>query len=293
MAGMDVLGISRSQSSINGIYTDEYNCDILDKTRLKEILSSYKPNYIVHLAGPAFIPNSLNHIKQTYDIIFDGTLNLFESITELGLSSKILYVSSADVYGSGEGRCLSETDPYDPLNPYSSAKACAELLCRQFYNTHGLDCVIARPFNHTGPGQSVDFVCSSFAYQVASMRIGEHDVNKLYTGNIDVKRDFLDVRDVVEAYYRLLMLGKPGEVYNICSGIATSLRDIIQSLFRVAGIEKYDIINDPIKTRKDDIPIRLGDNQKLKTLTAWEPCYSIETTVKDIFEYWKENIHVE
>ncbi|MDB5054936.1 MAG: rfbB [Bacilli bacterium] len=288
---IEVVGISRSSGFIDNQENDQLKCDILEKSKLKKILQSYRPDYIVHLAGPAYIPDSFNKPQKTYEVIFKGTLNLLECVKELKLPSKILYVSSADVYGSGSKSILTETEHYDPINPYSAAKACSELLCKQFYNSYDFNIVIARPFNHIGPGQSTDFVCSSFAYQVAAME--DKEEKKLITGNIDVKRDFLDVRDVVDAYIHLLTLGVNGEAYNICSGVATSIRDIIHILFQQAGIKEYEILIDPLKVRKNDIPVRLGDYNKIRVLTGWSPIYKIEHTIADIFHYWKEKLHVE
>jgi GDP-4-dehydro-6-deoxy-D-mannose reductase len=287
---MDVLGISRTISFINGQKTNEYKCDILEKTKLKKILRNYQPDYVIHLAGPAFIPDCFNQPQLTYDTIFNGTLNLLECIRELNLRTKVLYVSSADIYGGATKSVLSENDAYEPTNPYSSAKACAELLCRQYYLSYGMEIIIARPFNHTGPGQSADFVCSSFAYQISLMK--QSNDNLLFTGNIDVQRDFLDVRDVVDAYLCLLEKGIVGEVYNVCSGKATLIRDIVDILFRQAGSTDYRIIVDHEKARKNDIQVRVGDNAKLTSMSDWKPKYSIERTLADLYQYWKENLHV-
>jgi GDP-4-dehydro-6-deoxy-D-mannose reductase len=208
----------------------------------------------------------------------------------LDMSSRLLYVSSADVYGIGQKGILSEQDPLEPTNPYSTAKACSELLCKQFFYSYGTDVVIARPFNHTGPGQSVDFVCSSFAYQVANMQEGLE--KRLVTGNIDVERDFLDVRDVVEAYMGLLKYGTSGDVYNVCSNKAVSIREIVKLLFRFAGIEEYEIEIDSTKVRENDVALRVGDNSKISTNIEWSPNYTINQTIEDLFEYWRENLRV-
>ncbi len=286
----EVLGISRSTSYLNGQKSSIYNCDILDKGGLNSILKDYRPDYIVHLAGPAFIPNCLNQPEFTYATIVKGTLNLLEVMRNLELSTKMLYVSSADVYGGRSEGVLTEMEQVVPANPYSSAKACAELLCRQYYLSYGMDIIVARPFNHTGPGQSTDFVCSSFAYQVAQMK--NNNTDKLFTGNVDVWRDFLDVRDVVNAYMQLLQKGKSGEVYNVCSGSAIRIRDIIDILFRVAEISDYRIILDQEKTRQNEIQIRFGNNNKIKSISDWSQQYPIEQTITDLYQYWKENLHV-
>lgn len=287
--GMDVLGIARSASYVNGEETIRYKCDILEKDRLKEILEEYQPDYVIHLAGPAYIPDCFNRPEFTYETIFKGTLNLLEAIRELDLRSRVLYVSSADIYGGGSEGILAENEPYEPTNPYSSAKACAELLCRQYYLSYGIEIIVARPFNHTGPGQSTDFVCSSFAYQVALMKLSGN--RELYTGNIDVERDFLDVRDVVDAYVLLLERGQAGEVYNVSSGKATRIRDIIDILFSQNQFADYTIVVDQEKARKNDVQIRFGDNGKLTSISDWAPQYSIEQTVTDLYQYWKEHLH--
>ncbi|BBI36182.1 GDP-mannose 4,6-dehydratase [Cohnella abietis] len=288
---IEVMGISRTTSALNGQVTEKYVCDIQEKSKLKKILGFYRPNYIIHLAGPAFIPHSFDKPEITYDVIFKGTLNLLESMRELKLASRLLYVSSADVYGSGLKSVLSERDALEPANPYSTAKACSELLSKQFFYSYGTDVIIARPFNHTGPGQSADFVCSSFAQQVATMRDGLMK-KQLVTGNIDVKRDFLDVRDVVEAYMALLNNGVSGQLYNVCSGQAVSIREIVKMLFRFADIEEYEIKVDSAKVRENDVALRVGDNKKIVTNVGWLPNYKIEQTIGDLLEYWRENLRV-
>lgn len=283
---IEVLGVSRSKSYLNNIETKDFRCDIMQVERLNKIVSDYRPDYIIHLASPAFIPNSISSPSVTYNTIFFGTLNVFESIRNNAINAKVLYVSSADVYGSNEG-VLLETDQYNPINPYSSAKACSEMLCRQYVNNYGMDIVIARPFNHTGPGQSSDFVCSNFAYQIAAMK----NSGKLYTGNIDVKRDFLDINDVVDAYHKLLLYGERGQIYNVCSGQAVSIREIIEILFKHAKILDYQIEIDSNKVRKDDISLRIGSNAKICKKVGWAPAIKIEETLFQLYSYWKENLH--
>lgn len=287
--GLDVLGISRSEGFLNKEKNIKYRCDILNADGLENILQSFQPDYIIHLAAPAFIPTSLKLPKQTYDLVFLGTLNLLECVRKLELNTKILYVSSADVYGNSLNPVLSELDSCKPINPYSSAKACAELMCQQYFHSYGIDVVIARPFNHTGPYQSPDFVCSDFAYQIASMT--KNSEKKIFTGNIEVKRDFMDVRDVVDAYYKLLTYGQSGEIYNVSSGRASSIREIITMLFNHAGITKYEIVTDPQKVRSNDVPIRIGDRTKIFQHTGWKPVYVLNETIEDLYRYWKEQLH--
>lgn len=287
--GLEVVGLSRTKGFFNGKESDKYRCDVLDQQGLKKIINAFQPNYIIHLAAPAFIPTSLKAPKKTYDLVFHGTLNLFESVRELGLGARVLYVSSADVYGDTHNKMISEDAPSIPINPYSAAKACSELMCRQYFYSYGIDVVIARPFNHTGPFQSTDFVCSDFARQIASM--SEFGEKKIFTGNIDVLRDFMDVRDVVDAYYSLLVNGVSGETYNVSSGHASSIRDIISMLFKCAGITDYEIVQDPQKVRNNDVTVRVGDSSKIIRHTGWQPKYSLNETIEELYLYWKEQLH--
>jgi GDP-4-dehydro-6-deoxy-D-mannose reductase len=289
---IETLGISRTAGYVNGQLSTEFQCDILDKSKLNYIISEFKPDHIYHLAGPAFIPESFHEPSKTYEVIFNGTLNLLTSVRESGLDCKILYVSSADVYGRNSSEILSEYEPCDPINPYASAKSCAELLCKQFQQTYGMKVVIARPFNHTGAGQSHSFVCSNFAKQIVTVMQSGYTDAKLFVGNIDVKRDFLDVRDVVDAYNDLLNVGLSGEIYNVCSGKAVSVRQIIEWLLEFTGIGDCEIIVDPSKVRENDIVVRIGNNEKLKELTGWTPNYDLKDTLKDLISYWKEHSHV-
>lgn len=286
----EVMGVSRTSGFINQKAENHWRCDIQDKSRMKHIIEEFRPDRIYHLAAPAFIPDSYKVPRRTYDIIFNGTLNILECIKELELKSKFLFVSSADIYGNAlpDNQILTEAIGFHPINPYSSAKACSELLCRQFYETYGTQIVIARPFNHTGPGQSEDFVCSNFAKQIAMMNKTKN--RTLLTGNIDVSRDFLDVRDVVNAYYDILEKGTIGETYNVCSGKCISIRQVIEMLFESSEISSYYISEDLTKMRSKDISIRLGSNEKLRGATAWKPDYNIKDTLMELYHYWRERI---
>lgn len=286
----EVYGLSRTGEQ-SDLQMQVWSCDILDKDPLKKLLADLRPDNIIHLAAPAYIPDSLLNPDETYNVILHGTLNLLNVIRELGLPTKLLYVSSADVYGKiNTADPLKENCYYDPINPYSAGKACAELACRQFHSTYGLDVIIARPFNHTGPGQSASFVCSNFARQIAEISMQETGSNIIKTGNIHVSRDFLDVRDVTNAYCLLLEKGISGEVYNVCSGQAYLLEDVVDNLFRIAGIQQYQIVTSREKVREKDIPIRIGCNHKLIEQTGWGMHYHLDKTLEDLYCYWRDRL---
>ncbi|NOU92959.1 NAD-dependent epimerase/dehydratase family protein [Paenibacillus sp. LMG 31456] len=281
--GYQVSGISR-RVELKKNKISFHSCEINDKQTLKQILEKYKPDEIYHLAGPAFIPFSYNNPFLVYDILVNGTLTLYEAVRELGLDCKILYVGSADVYGNGEGNGFEEERVLHPNNPYAGGKACADLISEQYAKTYGLQIMRARPFNHTGPEQNDSFVCSNFAKQIASMEIeGKNEIN---VGNINVSRDFLDVRDVVNAYHLIMQKGTQGEVYNVCSGKATKISEILDWLFYYSNINDSKINVDPAKLRSIDAPIRFGNNQKLLT-TGWIPKYDLKDTMRDMLYYWR------
>ncbi|MFF2157539.1 GDP-mannose 4,6-dehydratase [Paenibacillus chitinolyticus] len=287
----EVMGISRTEGLQNKSRAISYNCDILDQNKIEFAISEFKPDYIFHLAAPAYIPNSFKEPKLTYNVIFNGTFNVLEAVKNIGLNPKILYVSSADVYGrAGNRELIYESDNFDPINPYAASKACAEILCKQFYETYGMQIIIARPFNHTGPGQSDDFVCSNFARQIAKMSKSMSTDSKLLTGNVDVSRDFLDVRDVVNAYIELASHAKIGEVYNVSSGVPITVRNIINLLFQESGIKDYNIVVDQEKIRQREILKRTGNNEKLVTETQWKQTISINKTLSDLYNYWRESV---
>jgi GDP-4-dehydro-6-deoxy-D-mannose reductase len=282
--GYQVEGISRRTESPHN-RSAFHSCAINDRDKLKQILADYKPTEIYHLAGPAFIPFSYNNPLLVYDILVNGTLTLYEVVRELKLTTKILYVGSADIYGNGNGKAFNEGSPLHPNNPYAGGKACADLISEQYVNTYGLQIIRARPFNHTGPRQADSFVCSSFAHQIAVME--KEKKNEITVGNINVARDFLDVRDVVNAYYLLMQKGTTGEAYNVCSGSATKISDMLDWLFYYSSITNSKIIIDPEKLRSMDAAVRFGNNEKICKDTGWYPEHDLKETMREMLYYWR------
>ncbi|MNW44197.1 GDP-6-deoxy-D-mannose reductase [compost metagenome] len=288
--GYDVVGIARSKrvddKNINFI-----SCDITDELKLQQILKSERPDEIYHLAGSAFVPLTYKEPQQTYNTIANGTLTLYEAIRRVDLySSKVLYVGSAAVYGEGTGIPFTELDSLEPNNPYAGAKACADLISDQYVKSYKMKIVRVRPFNHTGPGQSPAFVCSNFAKQIAQL---EHEGNNvIHVGNINVKRDFLDVRDVVDAYYMLMQHGLSGEVYNVSSQKAVSVSELLNLLSLHSKIESLDIKVDNDKIRPNETLVKIGDNRKIRLEIGWEPLRDIKQTMIELLEYWRSHIHV-
>lgn len=261
--------------------------DLRDKAALTQTLAEWVPDAVIHLAGQSFVPRSFENPLETYEVNFLGTLNLLQALKASGFSGRMLYVGSGDQYGlvSAGDLPLVETQPLKPRNPYAVSKAAAELLCYQWSQTEGLDIVMARPFNHIGPGQDARFAVSDFARQVVEIRLGRRAA-EISVGDIDVTRDFTDVRDVIRAYLMLLLEGKSGEVYNVCSGKEVSIREILAQLLALAGVQA-SIRQDSARFRPAEQRRVYGSCDKLLDVSGWRPAIPLEQSLVDNLNYWE------
>jgi GDP-4-dehydro-6-deoxy-D-mannose reductase len=196
-------------------------------------------------------------------------------------------VGSGEEYGlvEEENQPITEDAPLRPMSPYGMSKACQEMVCMQAALAGELPVVMTRSFNHTGPGQSADFVCPDFAQQVARISLAEQEP-VITVGNIDVVRDFSDVRDVVRAYRLLAERGDSGKAYNVSSGRGVSIREMLDSLIRIGGIEA-EVKEDPRRFRPAEIPVLVGDNRATCRGVGWQPRISFEQTLTETFEFWR------
>ena len=261
--------------------------DIRDRDALRGVLRECHPDQIYHLAAISDVAASVSNPALTYDINVGGSLSLLETLRDLKLVPRIVNVSTAHVYASPEGGAgeLSEHSPLDLLTPYAISKYMVEVLAEHYVRAFGFQVVTVRPFNHIGPGQRPDFVCSNFARQIALMRGGQIPAI-LRTGNLEPERDFTDVRDVVEAYWIAAARGVSGEVYNVASGHPCRMKEIVSELCELAGIT-VEIETDPAKLRATE-PLRLyGSAAKLQAL-GWEPRIPLKQSLADILNYWME-----
>ncbi len=261
-----------------------YEADIRDRETVRAVVRETRPEYVYHLASISAVDMSWRNSRLTYEVNVTGSFNVFEAAMSLPSPPKILNVSSSQVYAAAPGK-LTEKSPVQPDNPYAASKAMTELLAVQFRNCKSGGIVTARSFNHTGPGQSPIFVLPAIAKQFAEIESGLRPP-KLSLGNIQVKRDFTDVRDVVRAYALLLERGKTGEVYNICSGRAVRLADVIDLFQSVTGIA-VDVESDPAKLRANEAAEICGDPRKIHSETGWLRQISLEKTVADLLEYFR------
>jgi GDP-4-dehydro-6-deoxy-D-mannose reductase len=267
--------------------------DLCDPQFVAASLEESRPHYVFHLAAQAFVPTSWEDPWETLANNIRGQLNLLQGVILLGLKPRILVVGSADEYGMvrPEELPIVETTPLRPYNPYAVSKVTQDMLGYQYFASHGLPIVRVRPFNHIGPGQGERFVASDFARQIAEIELGRRPP-MVKVGNLEARRDFTDVRDIVRAYYLALLNGEPGEVYNIASGRAYSIREILEGLLRESE-GQVEVKEEPSRYRPLDVPIVIGDCRKLKGLTGWETQISLEQTLRDILDYWRERLKEE
>ncbi len=262
--------------------------DIRDRAAVMALFADVRPDWVFHLAAVSNVRHSWEKRSETLETNLMGTLHVLEAIRASAPEARLLFASSSNVYRdvSTPGQGLSETDAVRPVSPYAFTKISGEMLCALYAEVEGLDVVISRAFPHTGPGQSPDFVCSDWARQIARIERGEQRP-VIRVGNLEVSRDFCDVRDVVKAYIRLLELGESNQIYNVATGTAVRLGGILDRLLSLTPLE-VDVQVDPGKLRPSDISRLCGDFSKLNRITGWKPDIPLDRTLADLLEYWRE-----
>ncbi|MDZ4724968.1 MAG: GDP-mannose 4,6-dehydratase [Leptospira sp.] len=257
--------------------------DIRDKLVLGSLIKEFVPERVYHLAAQAFVPKAIEDPWETESVNVLGTLNLLENLHRLQKPVRMVYVSSADVYGRQDTNQVPFREDLhpNPMNPYSGSKLAAESYCRQYatYDSN-LNIVLARPFNHIGVGQRKEFVIPNFCHQI--LEAIEQKLQYISVGDLSPSRDFLNVKDVASAYLLLIEKGVSGEIYNICSGKEISIRAMADKLLKFANVNiEYRI--DEARIRKAETSRLFGDNTKLSAL-GWSPKLTIDETLKEIFE---------
>lgn len=265
--------------------------DVRNLNQLRSLICKVQPDMVVHLAAVTTLRESFANPQDTYDINFFGTLNLLMALRDSNFAGRMLFVSSSEVYGL-LAECdlpVSEARLPKPLSPYAVAKIAAEALCYQWAQTEKFEIVIARPFNHIGPGQSERFAISDFGKQIAAIKMGLSEP-VMHVGDIDTTRDFTDVRDIVAAYQLLLQYGSNGETYNICSGTERTIRSLVERMCQLAGVV-VELRTDPARWRLSEQRRVRGSNQKLFDATKWLPSLAMDQTLSDIVDYWTKRLN--
>ncbi len=259
--------------------------EITDPHALAVDFERGRPEVVFHLAAQADVAASFADPAATLRTNAEGTLRVLEAACEVGVA-RVVVVSSADVYGNVDPCHLpvAESAPLRPITPYGASKAAAEMVCLQAAAAYGLGVVRARAFNHLGPGQSDRFVAAAIAARIATNERCTGEVIRV--GNLEARRDFTDVRDVVRAYRLLARLGEPGEAYNVCSGFSIAVGDLAERL--VAGAHhRMRLEIDEKLLRPVEVAEMRGDPSKLVEATGWHPQIPLSTTVSDLLDYWR------
>ncbi|MBI5642822.1 MAG: GDP-mannose 4,6-dehydratase [Deltaproteobacteria bacterium] len=281
----DKLGNIEGMEGLNLI-----QCDLLDRQAVMDAIGRIKPESIFHLAAQSAPSLSFKNPGETLKVNIFSTLNIFEAVMESSPESVVLNVGSGDEYGEVEDKDLpvNETAELRPLNPYAVSKVTQYLLAFQYWKSKGLKTVRCRPFNHYGPRQSEIFVSSEFAKQIAEIEAGIRPEKVIKVGNLEASKDFLEVRDVVSAYEILVEKGEMGSVYNICSGKAIKIREIIDTLISLSN-EKIEIFQDPGKKRPSDVKALYGDAGRLKAL-GWRAEHDLADGLESLLDFWREKV---
>ncbi|MCR4431948.1 MAG: GDP-mannose 4,6-dehydratase [Tepidanaerobacteraceae bacterium] len=270
-----------------------FKMDVTQKSQVLEVLSYVKPDCIFHLAAQSSAAVSWKEPQMTMEVNVGGTINILESLREMKMNPRILLVGSSEEYGfvRPDELPVNETQPFRPANPYAVSKVAQDMLGEIYSKAYGMDIVRARPFNHIGPRQNPTFAAPDFARRIALIEKGKLEP-VMSVGNLEVERDFTDVRDVVKAYYDLLQKGEKGQVYNIGSGKSYKIRYILDVLLSLSEVD-VQIKQDPARMRPSDVPVLRCDNTRLVKLTSWHPTYTIEETLKDVLNYWRDTVENE
>lgn len=264
-----------------------HNLDILDINQITELLNQLRPDYIFHLAAQSSVAYSWKNPGLTIDVNIKGCVNLLDSVRQLDYKPRVLLIGSGEEYGHiKEGECpIAEDNVLRPGNIYAATKSCQNMLGKIYSDAYDLDIMMVRAFNHIGPNQTPVFVVADFCKQVADIEKGITEP-VIYVGNLSAKRDFTDVRDVVRAYVMLAKDGVKGETYNVGSGHAVAIQEILDMIVSQSTAD-IRVCIDENKLRPVDVPIIEPDITKIRETVGWTPSIKLETTLKETLDYWR------
>jgi GDP-4-dehydro-6-deoxy-D-mannose reductase len=265
-------------------------CDIKDAFAVKTVIEQVKPDQIFHLAAQSYVPFSWRAPKETLTTNIIGELNIFEAVRATKLDSYIHIAGSSEEYGLvyPDEVPIKETNPLRPLSPYGVSKVTQDLLGFQYFKSYGMNIIRTRAFNHTGPRRGTVFATSNFAKQIVEIEKGKREP-VIKVGNLDAVRDFCDVRDVARAYAMSLSKGKPGEVYNISSGVGVKIKEMLDKLITISKVD-LKTETDKSRMRPSDVELLIGSAEKFKKATGWKPSIPFDQTLSDLLDYWRKKI---
>ena len=285
--GMEAYATKLPHEKFENPNATVYDLDIMDKEAIVTLLFEVRPDYIFHLAAQSSVGLAWKNPGLTIDVNIKGSINVMDAIRELFYKPRVLLIGSGEEYGHirpGETP-IKEDNLLRPGNIYAATKACQNMIGNIYSKAYDLELMMVRAFNHIGPGQAPLFVVSDFCKQVVEIEKGLREP-VMMVGNLAAKRDFTDVRDVVKAYVKLVQAGVPGETYNVGSGNAKEIREILDMIISMSDKEiKVEI--DPNKIRPVDVPIIEADITKINEITGWTPEIPLEQTIRETLDYWR------
>ncbi len=261
--------------------------EITDAAAVLAALEAAQPDAVYHLAALTHVGQSWDEPQRVYEVNILGTGALLAAARQCGSDPTVLLTSSAEVYGTVTDASqlpLTEESPTAPLTPYAASKLASEALATQAVLGHGQRVIVARPFNHIGPGQSPNFAVAALSKRIAEAE--RSGAGSIKVGNLSARRDFTDVRDVVRAYRLLVESGEAGVIYNVSSGRDVAIQDIVDGLLALAG-SSVSLEVDPELVRPVEVPVLRGSNERLRAATGWEPTLPLEQTLEDVLAYWR------
>ena len=284
-----VLGLSRS-GALSAASGDGVALDLGDAPALTRLLAEFEPTVIFHLAALSHVGRSWQDPARTLDNNVNGSVHLLEAVRVAVPKSRIVWVSSGEVYGSDAELPVSEQAPLHPASPYAVSKVAGDLLAGLYTDAHGLNIVRARAFAHGGPGQHQIFLVSNIARQAAEAKRDGVTNLRITTGNADTRRDFTDVRDVVRAYLLLSEREVAPGVYNVCSGVSSSTAERVAAVAAAIAPIEVEHVVDPALVRAHEVTDLRGSYAALKAATGWEPRIPISQTVADSIAWWEAKL---
>lgn len=264
--------------------------DLTSREQAATLVSESRPNYVFHLAAQSNVPLAFKDPEGTIMNNVVGQLNLLDALRESTPDTRVLITGSSEQYGlvRPEDVPIGEDTSFRPNNPYAVSKIAQDALALQYFLAYGQKTIRVRPFNHLGPGQNEHFVAAAFAQQIARIEAGKQEP-VIYVGNLEAVRDFTDVRDIVRAYHLAITKGEPGEVYNIGSGQGHTIQWLLDTLLSMSHVA-VEVKQDPTRMRPSDIPTNVSNNARFTKQTGWEPRIPLETTLRDVLDYWRRKV---
>jgi len=294
--GTQVFGSSRWRSKTENVdhlrdRVELIECDLRDLSSVQHLLETSNPDLIFHLAAQSFVHASWHAPAETMTTNIISQVNLLEALCARRSTARFLVVGSSEEYGLAfeDELPIKETNPLRPLSPYAVSKVAQDLMGYQYFMSYRLPIVRTRGFNHEGPRRGDVFATSNFARQIAEIEAGRREP-VIHVGNLAARRDYTDVRDIIRGYWLLLQQGEPGEVYNLASGRAWAIQEILDFLLGESRVRSIAVKEDPARLRPSDVPVLVGDAAKARKAVGWAPEIPFERTLRDLLGYWRQRL---